>query len=388
MIKEQYNVQRVQQNLLALTELKTKNPNQEVLKQYTGWGGLRSAIFTPEVYRVLKKNISNEAIASIKKTLSNAYYTPQALIQFIYDALSSLNKPFKTILEPSAGHGLFFESIPTQFKGQNNLFAVEVDSISCELIRSLYPDVQLHQGGFEEYQPTMLFDLIIGNPPYGRETLIDQKHADLSSLRIHHYFVAKCMRMLAPGGILAMVLPRYFLDNRRDHARDIIYREGGSLLAAYRLPDNLFADAKVTVDVVFLIKEQRSDEWLCFDKLLLEGEFTYINRYFSVNPSHIIGELGLVEAYGRREMTCRQNKMQDTITQLRQQLAYFPPQKLPTISECKELIAKRLALVDKQMQSLSLMKNQLMHTQSDLHLMERNFMLACADKINLDLSLN
>jgi hypothetical protein len=223
-MREPYNVQRVQQNLMALAELNTKTPTPEVLKQYTGWGGLRHAIFTPEVYRSLKKNLSDEAIASIKKTISNAYYTPQTLIQFIYDALALLKRPFSTILEPSAGHGLFFELMPDALKAERNLFAVEMDEVSCRLLRALYPDVTLYQGGFEVYQPTMNFNLIIGNPPYGREILIDQQHADLSSLRIHHYFVAKCMRLLAPGGILAMVLPRYFLDNRRDHARDIIYK--------------------------------------------------------------------------------------------------------------------------------------------------------------------
>lgn len=94
MTKDAYNVQRVQQNLQALVELKAKNPNLELLKQYTGWGGLRSAIFTPDVYRLLKKILSEEAITSIKKTITNAYYTPRVFIQFIYDGLALLNKPF------------------------------------------------------------------------------------------------------------------------------------------------------------------------------------------------------------------------------------------------------------------------------------------------------
>jgi N12 class adenine-specific DNA methylase len=150
----------------------------------------------------------------------------------------------------------------------------------------------------------------------------------------------------------------------------------------------LFADAKVTVDVVFLIKERRSEEWLHFDKLLLDGEQTYINRYFSENPSHVLGDLGIVEAYGRPEMTCRQSKEQDTIALLRQQLAHFPPQQLPTVDTCKKLLTQRIALMDKQILSLTKMKGQLMRTQRDLQLMERNFMQQCADKVNLDISIN
>ena len=64
------------------------------------------------------------------------------------------------------------------------------------------------------------------------------------------------MRLLKPGGLLAMVLPSYFLDNQSKHVRKIIADEGGNLLAAYRLPDDMFDDAKVTVDVVFLVKEK------------------------------------------------------------------------------------------------------------------------------------
>lgn len=51
------------------------------------------------------------------------------------------------------------------------------------------------------------------------------------------------MRLLKKGGILAMVLPAYFLDNESKHVRDISDAEGGELMAAYRLPDDLFSDA-------------------------------------------------------------------------------------------------------------------------------------------------
>ncbi|MBY0281065.1 MAG: Eco57I restriction-modification methylase domain-containing protein [Alphaproteobacteria bacterium] len=387
MSTEMFNVQRVQKNLEALAELKEKSPNPKKLKQYTGWGGLRNAIFTPDVYRILKKHCSESEIASIKKTISNAYFTPPLLIDFIFEGLKRMNKPFKNILEPSAGHGLFFERMPKSFKEQGKVHAVEMDEVSCRMLRCLYPDVDVYQGGFESYQPEATFDLIIGNPPYGREMVNDEKHLDISALRIHHYFVAKSMRLLAPGGVLAMVLPRYFLDNRRDHARDIIHQEGGSLLAAYRLPDNLFDDAKVTVDVVFLVKEARDTDWIHFDKIRIDNELAHINRYFSVNPAHIIGELAIVEAYGRAELTCREGDKLDTCASLLEQLSHFPPKKLPSIDECKDLLAKKLILIDKEIQSLSLIKSQLTYAQRDLQLMERNFLQQCSQKINLDFLL-
>ena len=44
-----------------------------------------------------------------------------------------------------------------------------------------------------------------------------------------------------------MVLPKFFLDNVKDHARTIIAANGINMLAAYRLPDNLFANVKCRV---------------------------------------------------------------------------------------------------------------------------------------------
>lgn len=385
MTTEVFNIQRVQQNLAVLAELETKNPRPDILKKYTGWGGLRNAIFTPDIYCNLKRHLSEKAITSIKNSTSSAYYTPPGIIEFIYAALALLNKPFANILEPAAGHGIFVGHMPQDMREKGKVSAIEIEEVSCRLIRALYPDVFLHQGGFESWQPDMRFDLIVGNPPYGREILKDDKHPDLAQLRIHHYFVAKCMRLLAPSGILAMVLPRYFMDNVRDHAREIIHKEGGSLLAAYRLPDNLFADAMVTVDVVFLTKERGPDDWLYFDRKTVGTERVHINRYFSENPAHVIGELGIVEAYGRPELTCRQQKGEDVIARLRQQLAHFLPQKLPTLEQHKALLAKRLAAMDREMQHLSLMKGKLMQAQRELHMMERNFLQQCAERIRLDI---
>jgi len=58
--------------------------------------------------------------------------------------------------------------------------------------------------------------------PYSSQIVEDIYYKDLSHLAIHHFFVAKCARLLKDNGIIAMVLPLFFLDNTRDHARDII----------------------------------------------------------------------------------------------------------------------------------------------------------------------
>ena len=378
-----YNIERVENNLKALTELQSKHPNADILKKYSGWGGLRNAIFTPEIYRVLKKHLSDEQISSIKKTTTNAYYTPGRIIEFIYEALKLLDKPFETILEPSAGHGAFLELMPASLKEKAKLYAIEIDEISRRLLKQLYPGVMLVKGGFEDNHPAMKFDLIVGNPPYGREVLQDKHHEDLSNLRIHHYFVAKSMRLLKPGGVLAMVLPRFFMDNRRDHAREIIANDNARLLAAYRLPDNLFVDAKVMVDVVFLVKETGDKSWIHTDKIIVDNEALYINRYFSQNPSHVFGQLCAVEAYGRPELTCKAKDGEDIFQQLFKQLEFFPPEQMPSMEEYKVLIAKRKRAIDVEMQSLTQFKHQLMEAEKNIQMMERQVLKDCSSKFNL-----
>ena len=62
------------------------------------------------------------------------------------------------------------------------------------------------------------------------------------------------MRLLKKGGILAFVINSYFMDNIRDHVRDVIEAKGASLLVAYRLPETLFNNTKVTVDIILSLK--------------------------------------------------------------------------------------------------------------------------------------
>lgn len=350
-MQQKYNSARVARNLKVIAELKSNNPKACTLKQYTGWGGLREAIYTPEIYRQLKQLLTQDEITSIKKTLTSAYYTPVELVKFIYQAITKLNRPFKRVLEPSIGHGVFIEHMPEAIKNNAEIVAIEIDSASCELVKRLYPTVKLHQLGFEAYQSNQPFDLIIGNPPYGRDSLQDEKHSDLAHLKIHHYFVAKCMRLLSDNGILAMVLPRYFLDNRRDHARAIIQNEGGSLLAAYRLPDDLFNDAKVTVDVVFLTKQKGAKDWLTVDTKLIDGKWVFISRYFNQNPNNVIGKLATIEAFGRSELTCRKAS-NNVFEVLNSHLSAFPPKKSASLHEIKCNIANRLNAISKEISKL------------------------------------
>lgn len=48
------NEHRTNQNLEIISAFKNKTATQNLLKNYTGWGGLRKAIYTPGIYKELK----------------------------------------------------------------------------------------------------------------------------------------------------------------------------------------------------------------------------------------------------------------------------------------------------------------------------------------------
>lgn len=254
--------QRREKNLEIIGAFKQNTATPEALKAYSGWGGLKTEIYDPAVYKELTKVLAPEEVSSLKQTLGNAYYTPPSIVKFMYEWLQAYGFKGGSILEPAAGIGAFLEHMPPSIKAKSKITAVELDALTSRMAQTLYPDAEHHNMGFEAFQPETKFDLIIGNPPYGAGRVFDARHADLKDARIHHYFVAKSMRLLNPNGVLAMVLPSYVLDNVNDHVRHIVHREGGDLLAAYRLPDDLFADAKVTVDIVFLTKQTTLHKWL------------------------------------------------------------------------------------------------------------------------------
>jgi predicted RNA methylase len=299
------NTERSTQNLAILASFKNNKAAPELLKQYTGWGGLRKAIYTPEVYKELKKSLTPQEITSLKQTLSSAYYTPSELVKFMYDWLHLYGFTGGDILEPSVGHGVFMEHMPEEMRNNSQITAVEIDQVSSQIVKTLYPDVQIHTQGFETFHPSKKFDLMIGNPPYGAQALTDEQHPDLQDFCIHHYFVAKCMRLLKEGGVLAMVLPSYFMDNVKDHTRHIIDREGGNLLAAYRLPDDLFKDAKVTIDLVFLKKGKTNKKWVGTKNIVIGSQTKPLNDYYHEHSHHILGNLEIVPMYERTGLTCK-----------------------------------------------------------------------------------
>ena len=317
--KETIETKKLEQflaNINVISELSKPKPELSILKQYNGFGGLKSCFNSKQLYGMLMHNIRNvfgrelesEVFTTLKNSCSSAYYTPQEVVIFIYRYLEQVcGFTHGDILEPSCGNGVFFEHMPEAMLAKSNITGVEMDLLTSKLVKSIYPKVNIINQPLQDVDfSDKKYDLIIGNPPYSAELVSDKCMPDISNYTIHHYFTAKCIGLLKDNGILVFVLPSYFMDIPGRNTRAIINNEA-VLIDAVRLPENLFEQATVTVDILFFRKTGKKIHNFTKSVVLTQDDKKdNVNEFWQANPHRILGELKLkwVEAYKRYVPTC------------------------------------------------------------------------------------
>lgn len=315
-------------NVRVIEEMAKNQPNIDTLKSYKGFGGLKRCFWDKTLYgqlmRAIRANFGAEkeksVLESLRNSSSSAYYTPKEVISFIYRYLSQVCKfTGGDILEPSCGNGAFFEHMPEEIRNYSTITGVEYDILTAKLVQGIYPDISIINDGLQNVDfAGRKFDLIVGNPPYSSEKITDDFMPDLSGYTIHHYFVAKCMRLLKDNGIMALVVPSFYMDIPQSNTRHIIENES-VVIDVLRLPDNLFEQATVTVDIIFIRKTGKKIHSITETTILEQGNAKdSINKFWIDNPNRILGELRLkwVPAYNRHVPTCYTENRQKALSYL------------------------------------------------------------------------
>lgn len=273
-INEEENLppsQRLKNNIEAINVLKAlekenrsaRKDEQEILAKYIGWGGL-SDVFDEEkegqwldARNFLKENLTGEEYNRARGSTLTAFYTPKVVIDAIYESLSNLGFEKGNILEPSAGTGRFIGNLPEEMK-ESNFYGVELDSISGQIAKELYPNSNIQIKGFEETNiSNNLFDVAIGNIPFGEFKVADREY-ERNNFLIHDYFFAKTLDKVRDGGIIAFITSSGTMDKKSEDVRRYI-SERAEFLGAIRLPNTTFkgvAGTEVTSDIIFLKKER------------------------------------------------------------------------------------------------------------------------------------
>lgn len=170
---------------------------------------------------------------------TGSYYTPEYLSGFIMRYVSSnfrnLNR--LCVFEPSVGDGSFAKAFnATQFHPSVNSFSfTAIDKIKPELKKAQVVALSNRKSNtrysfskidFLKYQNNLKrkFNLIAGNPPYIKKSLLNKTQIDLCK-EIHESaklsdstikniwpaFLVRCSQLLDENGILALVLPAELL---------------------------------------------------------------------------------------------------------------------------------------------------------------------------------
>ena len=276
---------------------------QQVLSQYVGWGGLKSACEDfhddwKNEYNELKELLTADEYSAAAASVLNAHYTAPLVIEKMYEALKNNGFDGGKILEPSMGVGNFFGKMPTDIREKSKLYGVELDSISGRIAQQLYPSANIKITGFEKLDvKDNTYDLAVGNVPFGGYGLNEAAYNKYHFL-IHDHFFAKSLDKVKPNGIVAFITSKGTLDKANPAVRKYI-AERAELVGAIRLPNTAFkgnAGTEVTSDIIFLQKREKPIEltpdtmpsWIDLGRT---EDGLPVNQYFIDNPDMVLGKI-------------------------------------------------------------------------------------------------
>ena len=284
---------------------------QEILAQYSGWGGLADAFDETKdnwksEFTELYTTLSPEEYKAAEGSTLTAFYTPPIVIKAMYKVLENMGFGRGNVLEPSCGVGNFMGLIPDGMDAK--IYGVELDSLSGRIARQLYQKNGITINGYEKTDfPDSFFDVAIGNVPFNGYKLLDKRY-DKYNFLIHDYFFAKTLDKVRPGGVIAFITSNGTLDKQNPSIRKYISQRA-DFLGAIRLPNNTFNGAgaqKVVSDIIFLQKRDRiiekDDDWIHLGK---DENGIVMNQYFVSHPDMVLGEMVMRSGQYGSEPTCK-----------------------------------------------------------------------------------
>lgn len=241
------------------------------------------------------------------------------------------------------GTGNFYSVLPESMEN-SKLYGVELDTVSGEIARQLYPEAEIQVKGFEQTSyPDHFFDVVIGNIPFN-SIRVDDPRYNRHNFRIHDYFLAKSLDQVRPGGIVAVITSKYTMDKANSKARRYLAQRA-ELLGAIRLPNNAFKQVtgtEATTDLLFLQKREREivpDEdnspWISIEE---NEDGIPLNTYFINHPEMVLGKMVFDESmFGNEKTTaCHPIEGDDLNERLERAVSYLEGEYHEATSEYAE----------------------------------------------------
>ncbi|MGL4830250.1 MAG: PLxRFG domain-containing protein [Vibrio sp.] len=310
--------QRIAANIAAIRLMKDLTQSgmpatleqKKVLAQYVGWGGLASVFDNTNTsksqqvaHQELKTLLTEEEYNNVRMSTRNAFYTSEAVVKGMWSGVKALglgNSPMN-VVEPSLGSGNFIGWQPSDMRDQSRWFASELDPVTGNIAKLIYPEADVQVKGFQETPfKHGVFSLAIGNPPFGSQSIRDNKNPDISGMAIHNYFIAKSAKLLHENGLMMMVVTNRFLDTLNKNHKQL--SQELDFVGAVRLPNTAFksnAGTEVTTDIVVFRKLKQGETAKNTVWTDVDGEVNgfRVNQWFAQNPQYILGEVAQGKMY-------------------------------------------------------------------------------------------
>jgi len=302
--RDNINALRLLQTLQSQGRAATSS-EQAVLVKYVGWGGMPQAFDHRNTewkaeFQELAALLPKDEYDSARRSTQDAHYTPAPVVEAIYAAIGGFGFDGGRVLDPAVGSGNFIGLMPEELSAKSKVTGIELDQLTAQLAKHLYPTASVINKGFQEVTiPAGHFDLAIGNPPFGNQSVFDASHRDISQFSIHNYFIAKSLEKVRAGGITAVVVSSFFMDAQDAKAREHI-AERAHFLGAIRLPNTAFkqnALTEVTTDIVFLQRaldgETPDRSWTSVGAIPdpAGAADLPLNQYFIDRPEMMLGQM-------------------------------------------------------------------------------------------------
>lgn len=214
------------------------------------------------------------------------FFTPAGIRTRLFEILTSVGVTAPTtVLEPSFGSGEFLFDLVERYPAAkiqgvelNRTAFLDTAAVVASMETAITSRLVLTNTDFLKYSSGLRADLIVGNPPY---FVTKQKDPRCMTGRgnVFVQFIYKCLtEHLAPGGILAFVLPRSFYNCcYYDPCRRFI-AEHMTVLALENVETADFYDTAQET-MLFIVRQGPSA--VVNSYVLTVGDKTYINPHAS-----------------------------------------------------------------------------------------------------------
>jgi len=258
--------------------------DRDVLRQYTGEGGLSSG--------------TKEAL--------NQHYTDYPVIRSMFKALQDAGVKLNKLLEPGAGSGNFVGHAPGA-----DWTTVDIDETNHRVLSVLYPDAHHYHMSYEDFTAGG-FDAVLCNVPF-LETRGAGRSKDRPDIKaLHDFYFVHSLDRVKPNGVIAFVTSTGTMDKLDSSIRKEIV-DKADVIGAFRLPGETFSEnahTDVITDIIFLQRRPdgvaaRSDAKARNDLFVSSTKTSddiALNEWYQAHPDAVLGQLvaGKNKLYGGR----------------------------------------------------------------------------------------